>query len=826
MPGELLHPHRDHSTPAVSLSQRNLPRRVRSLLEGILAYSTGELDRCLHNTLHEYEVQLFRQAEQARGDGAQTTFFIALKEVRRGGVDLIPRFMVGFETALATLKDPPVKEPERGPGPKSGTLALVSDTEVDERSVMLEVTAHAEIRFSLPLFLLGQRFGVLAGRSAFDAEHLPIGPRALCRILQGAAECLDLGPEHRYILFKQFDRHLMQYLGDFYEALNNYLIGRGVLPHLTFVPLRVRPTLQPGSAAPGGTEAGASQSSIAALHVPAGPATSAYDRASHTQSEKAAHAQQAAQAAAAFLGTVEAAPAPSLVPAIPVAQPQTRWPGLPTTGPDDQLESFDALRELLDGRRNLLGKFGAKNTASSAPNSRVAPAEELQKVLDELQREPLRAVMKQGRPAARTVADLKQDLLVQLRRGAADQQASALSGEDGDTIDLIGMLFDQLNKDVVPNSTASGLLTRLQVPLLRVALGDKGFFFRQQHPARQMLNAIAESGLFWNGEDATDRAVLDKMRMLVDRASREYSGDNQLFETLLADLAQHLQTQVRKAEVSERRHVEAARGKEKLESSRLRASEAINEHLAGKRVPRFLAQLLAQSWSDVLALSILRAGENSDLYRHQIMIVDRLIANAGSKRAHGLPLLDPAEAASLRGEIEQALLQVGYHAEDAQAVAARMLASSSEDEEQDDPASRTQLAMQLKQRSRLGQDVETRHDDEAGLMLSDGDVETIDRLRKLPFGTWFEFTDANGKTTRNRMSWYSTLTSNALFVNHRGQRVGEHTLEWLAHEMGLGRVKLLTEEAHAPSLVDRAWHAIRGALGSFAARSGDAGTNS
>ena len=46
--------------PRPSLAQRQFPRRVRTLLEGVLEYVADELDRGLVATLNEFEQQLFK----------------------------------------------------------------------------------------------------------------------------------------------------------------------------------------------------------------------------------------------------------------------------------------------------------------------------------------------------------------------------------------------------------------------------------------------------------------------------------------------------------------------------------------------------------------------------------------------------------------------------------------------------------------------------------------------------------------------------------------------------------------------------------------------
>ena len=95
--------------------------------------------------------------------------------------------------------------------------------------------------------------------------------------------------------------------------------------------------------------------------------------------------------------------------------------------------------------------------------------------------------------------------------------------------------------------------------------------------------------------------------------------------------------------------------------------------------------------------------------------------------------------------------------------------------------------------------------------------------RTLPFGTWFEFViNQQGDVVRRRLSWFSPLTDHALFVNQRGQRVGEQTLDSLARAMAQDQARIVTAE-HS-SLVDRAWHSaltlLRGFINSDQASGG------
>ena len=115
---------------------------------------------------------------------------------------------------------------------------------MDEESLLRDIAMRHESRANLALHLLGQRFGVLAGAPAFDAERLPVGPQALCRILREASRSLQIGLEPRLLLFRTFERTVMQHYTQLAETMNAMLERENVLPSLAYVPIRARPVLQ------------------------------------------------------------------------------------------------------------------------------------------------------------------------------------------------------------------------------------------------------------------------------------------------------------------------------------------------------------------------------------------------------------------------------------------------------------------------------------------------------------------------------------------------------------------------------------------------------
>ena len=804
-----------HAPP--TLASRNLPRPVRVLLEGILEYASGELERGITSALNEFEQQLFKFAEQARNNAVQVRWLEAQRLVKRTRPDLIPRFLVELESELANIREPVVGHHVTITAKTRSLdeMSLVNEVEMDEASVLIEASSRTELRNSLPLYLLGQRFGVLAGRPAMDAAHLPIGPQALCRMIRHAADCLELSEEHRQLFFRTFDRNVMPLYSHLVETVNTYLAKHGVLAHLQYVPVRIRPTTNVAKPAESAGEPATPNNPgvIKSLGLSFDPGPT--ERSARAQMRAMADLDKPALPARevgvrpVFGGPKTSAPGTAdSTPAEPTPSQELGPPSV-NGAADPDLNQFQALRQLLAGRRQLLGKLNPDRTGASRESAQVVDTASLQTALGRLQSRPPAPVIVNGKSTPRNVGHLKQDILALLRQNSPDQTAPALAEEDGDAIDLVGMLFDTIMKDVKPHSPAASLLAKLQVPLLRVALQDKQFFTRGEHPARQMLNTVAETGTYWLSEDDADQSLVQMMNAAVDKTVRDFDGDLGLFNNLLSDINSHLQTVTHKAEVAERRHVEAARGKEKLALARERACEEVESLLKNQNLPRFTHTLLSQAWTDVMALTALRHGDDSEVWKQQLEVAERLvqIAKASPSEQAAISLAN----AGLQADIEQALSQVGYQGDEASAIAQRLVNPASANE--DDAASRTELTMRMKSRARLGADSAAKKVRKTA--LSADEQARFEQLKHVPFGTWFEFvTNQQGDKSRQRLSWFSTLTGNALFVNHRGQKVGEHTLDQLARLMAHGQLHMV--EAEKESMIDRAWSSVMNALRSFA----------
>ncbi|HEX7804380.1 MAG TPA: DUF1631 domain-containing protein [Pseudoxanthomonas sp.] len=790
------------STPATIAQALSLPPRVRKILGIFFGRVSLDLSERIGQMLVESEQQLFKLAERARSNEKQAEQFANLHGLRTSRADLLPMFLAGLEGEFAAIRLPraaPAKDAHERI--EYQTLTLVEDAEMDQDIVLREIARRHDARARAPLYLMGQRFGVLAGSPAFDVAQLPVGPQTLCKVLRASvAAAFKIDLDSQLLLYKAFDQKVLVDYAGWIEVLNTLLAQQGVLPGLVYAPQRARS--EEGSRRPGG-------SVPHSLEGAARPMTDWYGHSSPSAWSAFGQDAMAAAGAAPVSGRTEGAQAVA---------------GIGNAGSEEagsDASSFATLQQLLQGRRAAMspggsagpastdpaGQAGARppgaGTASSADETRAAgtllPTHDVLSTLRSLQVMPVAA--KPGQPR-RTMLDVQKTMLAQAREQHGPQ--AALVQQDADTFELLGLLYNEIEREVQRDAPAVDLLVRLQVPVAQAALHDREFFLRPQHPARELLNSVAESGAAWLGEDESDPQLLQKLHHAVDRVLADYNGDDEVFESVNNDVQAHFRAMARKAEVAERRHVEAARGKDRLEIAKHRAAETIDTALQGQVPPKFVQALLNQAWADVLTLTQLRNGQDSEEWREQVEITQRIatVTSAGAE-AQG----EAAADAELTPKIETALLQVGYHADEAAAIARRL--SSAED---DETTSRTELTARLKARARLGEQVEAPKKKQ--IERTPKEQECHDYLRTLPFGTWFEFVkNQQGDVSRQRLSWYSPVTDHALFVNQRGQRIGEQSMDSLARLMARDQVHVVTQDKGR--LIDRAWRATVSALRNF-----------
>lgn len=457
---------------------------------------------------------------------------------------------------------------------------------------------------------------------------------------------------------------------------------------------------------------------------------------------------------------------------------------------------FHVFQRLL-GRRKRLG--------SGVGHKEVVATPELMDTLSELSQ----LVNQDSDPAA-----LRERLRRHLRLGEG-AGARGLDPLDADTLELVLLLFEQLLQGADIPQPLKRLIGRLQLPTLQVALCDKSFFEDGEHPARRLLNHLAQVAIGWNDDgDRAQASLHGQIDRLIDRLVHGDGADPDLFAELDAELCDLL---VREQEASHSQEVRAQQDldlRERRHSAQVLVDETIERLVADKGpVPDAIAPLVYEGWRDVMLEGYLEKGPEGAPWQDAVATLDRLLWSMQPKTA-------AAERRELLRNIPEMLRNLRENLTAVSYDQRKLAKSLRELQALHVNALRgTGVEPNVRPRNRLGSRVFAlrasrpfaRPVKKSATAPANGKVVVLDgkeaatrtggpQCGELGAGTWIEVRGEGGEVTRVKLAWRSPRTGICLFVDRRGQKALELTGEEIAR---LQREGTLTVVGNTP-IVDRA----------------------
>ncbi|HWS25294.1 MAG TPA: DUF1631 family protein, partial [Xanthomonadales bacterium] len=327
-----------------------------------------------------------------------------------------------------------------------------------------------------------------------------------------------------------------------------------------------------------------------------------------------------------------------------------------------------------------------------------------------------------------------------------------------------------------------------------------------------LLSSFVETLADWVEDEDSDRQLLERLQGIADQLARDYADELLPFEQALDELLRQVGSLQKKAEIAERRHVEAARGRVKLDLARAAAFEVVRQRLAECDAPLAVTSLLDSAWTDAIALCLLRQGVDHPKSRERIEFVDRLLAIYADPSP---PAQRHRDLEALRGQLEEGLSAVGFHDEAIVTAWNDLSGLVDATHEKAQQAAARAMSELIRQKPRLGGEAAGAPPDDswsstadAGAeQLSHAELDAVERLKRVEVGTWFEFTlNRQGDKARRRLCWFSPVTGRYLFLNARGAKSEDRMLVQLAREIVRGSVHQASAERTDP--VERAWRAV------------------
>ena len=760
-------------------SMIELDERAQRLVRECRSVIENSLPKLSQGMFEKLDDALFQMAEKSENNSKQNEYLSSMREVRKSRQDVQKRFESGvFNEFDSFWRQGPQVKVTNETVSLEGELSLVDEDDLEESLAITSMASRGEGHFGKELFALSQRFAHLAGLQELDEKVLPVAPGLVSERFRDAMQGLPAPIDVKLVMYKLFEKEVVVYLGGVYDELNGVLSSGGVLPKL-------------------------------AHKFKRNPVAPAIKRAREEDfiEESVDESQEAFRDS--YQGEENVSDA----------------------------ELFGTLRQLLN-RGGLPSQQG--QVVSNLP---AVETQDLLGALNNIQQ----TVPSPGSFTPGDVVSLnniKAELLQAYAIGQGDQAQKSFEKSDEDVIDIIAMLFEFILDDHALPDHMKVLLGRLQIPMLKVAIVDKEFFAKKSHPARRLLNSLAQAAVKLDptAEKESD-PLYGKIETIIQRILDEFEDDPSIFVELYQQFSEFSETEESKSKVVEERATQANKGKEKLEGARSQVDTEIDQRLqALQDVPDVVLTLFRGPWKDVMSLTLLRHGAESEEWENTLATMDRVLWSVQPKSAPHERKKLLTEIPLILKELRENLVAISYDQRHTSKIFKALQAAHIACLRNENPKSTGQCvledessflmdagpATQWPEKETLSGTVDVESilqvdGEQAPEPIADPEppqeetqFEIIDdehqqRAEGIEAGTWFEFRSKDALPLRLKLSWRSSMTDLCVFVNRKGMKVREMRIPEIAQ--GMREFKIcVVEEAGAPQLMDRAMKAMVDAL--------------
>lgn len=220
--------------------------RLPAVLLPVRDRAAQRLNASLQQLFDNADDALFEMADRAGSNQEQSLYFEAMRDLRLRRKSIERSFLQQYFERFAALNNLVSGKPEmRLDSVSYEDLSLVQNDALEESVAVDTMVAKALSNNAMAISHLTIRFNTQLSSKLDDATH-PLGPRRLCEAFVEACRDLDTDIKVKLIIYKLFERFVLNGLGQLYAESNRQLVEAGVLPQLKAVPQQV-----PGRSAKG-----------------------------------------------------------------------------------------------------------------------------------------------------------------------------------------------------------------------------------------------------------------------------------------------------------------------------------------------------------------------------------------------------------------------------------------------------------------------------------------------------------------------------------------------------------------------------------------------
>lgn len=544
---------------------------------------------------------------------AEYNVSVARRDGVAAWVRLGPAWQLGFVTGLRHASVHGLSETRSGQAigghSVSGALSLVDDDTIEREIIASRLALAMMDKASWEFTDLRTRMQMLEGRDELNAHDL-LRAHVVASVALDAWFRSGLSSSEWQMLKVHLHQEFAQMLGEAYHETNDWLIRQGVMPEVDLRPFIRR---SPQSGGPASPASPASPIGVRAQPESAG----AHGETPFMARQVGAAASQRSQASAAADevmallqrvvsrqvpgfgafgggGAAAASGATSHAPTEPMPYPQAGAgaPSLEQARPSRLSAAIHHAQEALQRR-----------SQSSAPDIELPPVQQLEEL--KARNQAFKQVLKQaaGTPAERA------------------------------TIEIVALLFQSILQEERIPASVRVWFARLQMPVLRVAVSEPEFFAETDHPARALIDRMGSCVMGFNTQSGSGvgEALEREIKRIVQVVEAYPDTGRRVFQTVLTEFEKFLDHYFENENQASMKGVSLAQQVEQRETLAIQYTIELRKMLNEVPVQDGVREFLFQVWADVLAVTAVRTGAQSEETKLMKRAAADLIWSASAK---------------------------------------------------------------------------------------------------------------------------------------------------------------------------------------------------
>ncbi|HEY8036096.1 MAG TPA: DUF1631 family protein [Methylobacter sp.] len=366
---------------------------------------------------------------------------------------------------------------------------------------------------------------------------------------------------------------------------------------------------------------------------------------------------------------------------------------------------------------------------------------------------------------------IKWQVLKKLKELSFNDKAKNLVQYDEDVLDLVALIFSEIERDKLLEDSVKTAVLQLEIPLSAVSLGRYSIFTNPDSPVRRLLDDLFTTGMCLNKDEHDDRLIQERIANTVKKLTENCGYELPCWTVEAGEFSNYLSKQKQRTQNIEENAKQFMINKQALESNRKIVHAAIENSTMGKALPTAIVEFLRDVWSNVLLGAYTHKDEQPEQWKKSLQAMDDLIISVmppadERERKQILKLLP-----GLIAELRNGLKQISYD-------------KSAQSRFFKDLAVWHIILMDKKEKTAGGAVTVENKKIKAEAIIDD----SSEQAENLAEESWVAFVSESGRQW-GKLLWKNT--ENMLFVGKNGAKIFEMQVDELARKIRLGQAAIV-----------------------------------